>query len=90
MLTEEMLNTRVLLELTYNCTLCMTMRAALTIIATMSSEPVLKSESNYGSGKEEKLLRTLEPDSVKMILVDEADILLRCAAANRIDEARKL
>lgn len=85
---EELMQTQVMLRLGYHFKVVIWMKAAIQILALLSKENMLLSDTEYSSGKSTEVLKPWGTEEVTITLVSPAEILLRCAAAERAKEVK--
>ncbi len=85
---EELMQTQVMLRFGYHFKVVIRMEAAMRILALLSNENMLLANTEYSSGKSTEVLQPWGTEEVTITLVSPAEILLRCAAAERAKEAK--
>jgi len=85
---SALLETQVMLRFGYHFKVVLRMEAAIKILGIMSNENLLHSDTEYSSGKSTEVLKPWGTEEVTISLVSPAEILLRCAAAERAKEAK--
>lgn len=83
-----LLETQVMLRLGYHCKLVLRMEAAIKILGIMSNENLLLSDTEYSPGKSVEVLKPWGTEEITITLISPAEILLRCAAAERAKETK--
>jgi hypothetical protein len=74
-LPEELLEKKVLLRFGYGTTICVSMKAAITVVAALAEENVLLKDTNYKNGASIEYLKPWGTEQISISLISPMEFL---------------